>query len=654
MDLVLKWETTRGSTMTVKMIKLIRLHVTRYLCGQPLLQTNAIGLAILKDGLPKALGPWLPIIRNGPDNNTLRLLNTLLAVSRVMPAQGVVDYSSVTSAGPIESIGAVGSELKRVITDLNLHLEKPQWTKCHLSTKAGPNAQAMVGSMVDIHHLPDTLVKALAVIGGPRLLSRIRLLRENYHLKPWMEKFKIRDMSLIRKLSIIHDREGKERIIAIFDYWSQTALKPLHDSLMNMLRTIKGDCTFDQQSSTRWLKVPGPYYSLDLSAATDRFPVRLQEIVLAHLIDPEYAEAWRHVMVGYEFVVPSSSQAVKYGAGQAMGAYSSWTTFALCHHLVVRAAAMRAGYTAKWSNYCLLGDDLVLTNPKVVREYRAIMDSLGVVISDSKTHVSEHSYEFAKRWFRSGIEVSGFPFGSILEGYHKWYTLANALTEGLSRWSLSPLDVESRAWVALMILLEIRIRDLEKMKVLWHFPKKGDSFEVQCDKSYWLTRRFFAGLISCNLSRVWRRKFILQIMAEVKTALYEQGLKKVAHQLHGFNQKMVGLLPQGMDGQSALVALPYVEVVREYIPQLQESFDSLRKAYWDLDEDIVFGEITIRGIDPVRIESSRVSRMALLTKASLTNRISKWSLDYKVTRDTMLRGIEFGEERWLDSHSNAP
>jgi hypothetical protein len=33
---------------------------------------------------------------------------------------------------------------------------------------------------------------------------------------------------IIRKLTGIEDKEGKTRVIAIGDYWSQTALKPLH------------------------------------------------------------------------------------------------------------------------------------------------------------------------------------------------------------------------------------------------------------------------------------------------------------------------------------------------------------------------------------------------------------------------------------------
>lgn len=490
MDRVLKWEATRGSLMTVKMIKLIRLHVTRYLCGEPLLQSNDCGVGINKQGLPKALGPLLEFVSRDQPSSTLRILMTLLMVSRIIEARGKVDYSSITQGGP-EVSGALLSEYREVITDLNLKLDRPQWTTSHLSTKAGPNAQAMVGSITDLFHLPESLVEALSVVGGPSLQVRINLLRGNFSLSSWNERFKIKDKSLIRKLSIVHDREGKERVIAIFDYWSQTALKPLHDILMDTVSSFKGDCTYDQQSSSRWLKVPGPYYSLDLTAATDRFPISIQEAVLAEVIDPEYAENWRRVMVDYEFKVPNESRAVKYGAGQGMGAYSSWATFALCHHLTVRVAAKRAGYTARWSNYSLLGDDIVLTNPRVVQEYRAIMREVGVDINSSKTHTSLTMYEFAKRWYRSGEEISGFPLGSLNDTKLKWFDIAMALEEGLARWSLSPRDVETRAYAEFLSSLGARLRDLDKMRTLWSLPKKGDSPETLRDKSHRLITRHF-------------------------------------------------------------------------------------------------------------------------------------------------------------------
>lgn len=636
MDKVETWSRTRGLLDTVKRIKLIRLHCTKYLCSEPLLQSiPSIGLT--NDGIPRDLGPMVPIIRN-PSNNDIRLLLTLLSVSRVIEVQGQVSYSDILDSGP-EVSGALVAEFVKVISHLKLNkLDRPQWTKCHLSTKAGPNAQAMLGSIVDLHLLPESLVKDLSIVGGPELKSRIQLLRESFSQRAWEEKFNIRCMHLIRKLSIVHAPEAKERVIAIFDYWSQTALKPLHDRIFTILRGMKGDCTFDQQSSSRWLKVPGPYYSLDLHAATDRFPVKLQEAILAEIVDEEYASAWRSIMVEHEFARPDSPVPIKYGVGQGMGAYSSWAMFALSHHLLIRVAAVRAGYTASWSNYCLLGDDLVLTNSKVVREYLTIMNELGVEINSDKSHTSKSMYEFAKRWYKDGEEVSGFPLRGICEGYQHWYTLAAELQDGLSRMSFSPLEVESRAWTELHQRLGTRIRDTKKMITFWNFPRVADTTEIRESKAYNLTSLLFSGVLGCNQTRAFRYLFVTQTIAEVKTALLEKALKKIAQQLHGFNQKLPELLSQSMGGQSALVALPYVEVVTEYTRELQTSYDALRTAYWDLDEDIIFNEIPIRGVDPIRIESQRVSRVALLTKTSTVNRYSMWSLDYKATRAALLAG----------------
>jgi len=131
----------------------------------------------------------------------------------------------------------------------------------------------------------------------------------------------MRPKNLIRKLSVVHDPEAKERVIAILDYWSQTALKPVSDAIFAFLKQVKGDCTYDQGDFTRWLPANGPYYSLDLTSATDRFPIEIQETVLSELIGQENAAAWRQIMVGYGFTF--QGRQVFYKTGQPMGAYSS-------------------------------------------------------------------------------------------------------------------------------------------------------------------------------------------------------------------------------------------------------------------------------------------------------------------------------------------
>lgn len=57
----------------------------------------------------------------------------------------------------------------------------------------------------------------------------------------------------------------------------------------------------------------------------------------------------------------------------------------------------------------MLGDDIVIASDKLALRYKDIMSQFGVSISESKTHVSPTMYEFAKRWYYEGQEVSGIP-----------------------------------------------------------------------------------------------------------------------------------------------------------------------------------------------------------------------------------------------------
>jgi len=89
------------------------------------------------------------------------------------------------------------------------------------------------------------------------------------------------------RISQICEQGGKTRNIAIIDYWSQTALKPIHDHLMTVLSKIKTDATYSQEDqfafSRKMASKAGCCYSFDLSSATDRFPIIFQEMVLKEL-----------------------------------------------------------------------------------------------------------------------------------------------------------------------------------------------------------------------------------------------------------------------------------------------------------------------------------------------------------------------------------
>lgn len=62
-----------------------------------------------------------------------------------------------------------------------------------------------------------------------------------------------------------------------------------------------------------------------------------------------------------------------------------------------------------------MGDDVVIFNNEVAEHYRQVLQVLGVTTSEAKTHVSKDTFEFAKRWFTNGYEVSPFPINAVIE-----------------------------------------------------------------------------------------------------------------------------------------------------------------------------------------------------------------------------------------------
>jgi len=132
------------------------------------------------------------------------------------------------------------------------------------------------------------------------------------------------DTPIARKLSLLQDYEGKTRTIGIGDYWTQTVLVPLHRHLNGILAKIKEDCTFDHSSFKSKLPKVGPYYSFDLTNATDRLPLELQKTIIKWIVrSDERGDDWATLMSGLEFVHKDSQKSYKYETGQPMGLYSS-------------------------------------------------------------------------------------------------------------------------------------------------------------------------------------------------------------------------------------------------------------------------------------------------------------------------------------------
>jgi hypothetical protein len=492
----------------------------------------------------------------------------------------------------------------------------PTWTKPHVSYKAGPNGKALASTHIDVQLLNSELVHDLKTVAQSSDFDKMldtwierpdRLLEINESFLPGGEQLAVRKAEpALRRLSVVDSPEGKKRVIAIFDYWSQDVLKPVHDWTFRILRRIPMDMTFDQSRDIESFPLYDEYHSLDLTAATDRVPISIQEILLAQLLGEERASAWKRIMIGKDFIVPFDNveglKRADYAVGQPMGAYSSWSVFTLTHHLIVQWAAYRFSKSEKlFDTYRILGDDIVIGHSGVANEYMKILNELGVEINLQKTMRSPYMYEFAKRLIVHGKEVTPLPVNAIME------TVGN-LT---ALWSTSIVCAERgyhfhrRLARHGALLAHINVdRQLKGMRLLTksqrfrisQYIRYADAIEVICSAEEeiiyqvnWLIS-FFRLPYSCTMSEETRVRNVLTL---VSYAIYNFKMDKIQPKLakfrylrarledvDSFETYAEGARARGLDPVDASLS-PITRYTKDKINEIAEMGKELEALYSD-------------------------------------------------------------------------
>jgi hypothetical protein len=382
-----------------------------------------MSIGIDKEGWPKIFSFLKPLVNNSNFTTTsLKYLLTLLNFTRSWDltskewSKVKPDYNSITDSSKMKLIIPSGV-INKFVKEYGLQSSHPSFDKkrdVYLSTKAGPNGPATLSSQSDLlnfsYPMMDKIIKITDDKGWDFFAKNYSEAFNEMKLPP--------KVKTLGKISFIKDPEAKLRLIAISDYFSQLYLKPIHDKVMSLLTKLPCDKTFTQDPFHKWNLNNENFWSLDLSSATDRFPVELQKRLLARIYDITLAQSWQFILSQRDFSTPEGGT-VRYSTGQPMGTYSSWCVFTLTHHLVVYYCAHLNGLN-NFDQYMILGDDIVIKNNAVAKTYIDVINRLGVELSLQKTHVSHDTYEFAKRWiqFRANREITGLPLGGILRNFY--------------------------------------------------------------------------------------------------------------------------------------------------------------------------------------------------------------------------------------------
>jgi hypothetical protein len=472
----------RGDLFLLSYIKQLRTALLLFLSGE---FPNKIvdGCPITKDGIPKALGPIIPYIRS-KSPGVIRLTLTILYCTRGASLGGPLDTSTITT--PSSGLSYKREYIKEFWETLGYTKLGYRFTgsvkfkNYHWTTKTGPSQDhALYSSMNDFYNLDDTDKYHLKIIGGSKMISVITFLSTNLDILkeyfPWKSK-------VSRRITHFPDKEDKVRVVAIGDYFSQTALRPLHIYLNKVLRKLPADCTFNQSNFIKYTKNWTEFYSIDLTAFTDRFPIILVYDILSIRFGKEYADSWRYLMVEKPFMLDRVNS-IRYEVGTPMGMYSSWPSTTLAHHFVVFCCCRELDIPFNEAKYVMLGDDIVIGDRLLAEAYTKAITELGVTFSPLKTHSSDTLFEFSKRLFLDGKEITPFPISSLRSSIKRYYRMVNLL-----------IDCEERGWTS----------------------KSGISEAVkELSKDYYIHEKDFSKLRKRFLSYIQESSFISEVIMKM-------------------------------------------------------------------------------------------------------------------------------------------
>lgn len=293
----------------------------------------------------------------------------------------------------------------------------------------------------------------------------------------WMSEGPTPDFQ-VGSIGLIQEPGYKLRAVANPGRVFQRVLEPIGDTLYRLLRELPWDCTFDQSKGfpviQESLRRGNSVHSVDLSGATDYFPLSLQLQVCEKIFGKQLTSLLEDISTA-KWLLPKHGM-IKWNRGQPLGLYPSFGLFALTHGLLLLGLA--GSYK---SQFFILGDDVVILDDELAAKYRSCLSSLGCPISQHKSLTSPKLAEFGGKLITSaGVipqykwrAVSDDSFLDIVRNYgHRAVKLLRSRQKSVVRYLADVPDcLGGFGWNPQGLPLEIR---LQSHPWLWE-PKEPNS-----------------------------------------------------------------------------------------------------------------------------------------------------------------------------------
>jgi hypothetical protein len=289
-----------GSAHVVNYLKACHLALQKFIAGAPVVSLKEIaGPGVyprLANGLPKFINLSDRALIRSNNTSVIRFYLTLFSFYRILDCPKLLKLSTITDpfTGDIGYLQQVMLELTPLIKkyfDLKKYL-KPADDFTFFESSSNPGVEKtswceMARKSVAISNSPlkASFDVIRAVTFGPNMNNMFDL----FSSIPGMESTKV-----VGHLCTKDEPAGKVRVFAMVDIWTQNVLRPLHLAMFEFLKSLPNDGTFDQWSSVHRgvekSKISQSSFGYDLSAATDRLPILLQNLFLNISISEGFGE----------------------------------------------------------------------------------------------------------------------------------------------------------------------------------------------------------------------------------------------------------------------------------------------------------------------------------------------------------------------------
>lgn len=447
-----------GRLYTLQKLKLWYGVCQRYACGQDFDRLPFTKVTDRRSKLPYKMKAFKSFLEGTVQERRVAL--TVLSIYRLISSKNdVIDYSQIEAPRLLSrdftnlDVNNDKSYLNRKVSEdpsqINLKLLK-SWKHCvntmfphsqlsnrkmilqgdelHISNKNGPNGHALGGIGLDwLAVKTEGLVNDIFAVA--QLTNNTFLINVITSFYNTDVKIHTGDTSTIcsARLSLKQEPGGKNRLFAIGDYFTQSALKSLHKYLFALLRRFPEDGTHSHnyvaQINKEWSDSPvNRIYSIDLTGATNFIDCEVLGEIVTSIAGEEYGKHWVNLMVNRDFR-GIEDEPRRYTVGQPMGFYSSWAMLAIWNHLMIRTCRHALGLVPQVDTpqYCIIGDDVSILGDDVAHMYLHLCKLMGVPTSPLKgfspltiakvtnpinCKSTMNSVEIAKRIFVDGLELT--------------------------------------------------------------------------------------------------------------------------------------------------------------------------------------------------------------------------------------------------------